>query len=194
MLKTIKKAYKQAKPSAKDVGYDRLDFLRKIIGAEQLTLNEVARECGVSSTAMSSSFITGDMRLSFIRKIADRCGYELEFYLTRDKNEVEYPEKRMMPGEVTVYSEKIISNLAFLLVALKRYEISISKFSQLVPCAPTTIYSWLNNDDMYISRLYQLAYFLDMYLVIDLKKIPPADYGLTPKIVTRINYRSNIDY
>lgn len=196
MAKTYIKSAKKLKPKEKDLPYKRLAFLREYMASQGISVKDAGEVCGMTGPAISAAFKADDMKISNVIKIIESAGFVLNIFLTTDSTVLLFPERR--PNfDAVFYNNKKLDRLAFLYYFLNIQKISIPALAEKIGAGQATIYYAFQQDNILMSRLYQIAEVLGCSLLISVNKKEDAkredDSNILkkgPNIVIELNHRS----
>lgn len=150
---------------------DRLSFLKIFMAEHGITQKEVATLFDRSKCAVSHMFTAAnDMRISEIEKIFESRGCYLKFSITRDPNEnVDKYTLAQSDYLTTASSELVRPRLYFIMIAMKRYDVSRERLATLLGIKSSTIRYWLYvANDTYISKVMDVAKALGCHLKVQI--------------------------
>ena len=146
----------------------RLDFLRALLRASGVTLNELADHFNVSRVTVGNWFKVDDIRLSLAEEICEYCGYSLNLSLCRSPYEQDAPVHHL--GRRAMQFER--RHLPFLCVAMAREHVTSQEIANRLGLYYTTVHRWFDKNDMFLSRVEEVADVLDLSVRID---VTPLD-------------------
>lgn len=163
-----------------NLNYRRLRFLDDFCNTANLNYSDIAKICGLAHTSVSHWFEVDDCRLSVCHKLIEGKGFKLTIYLTRDVNEIDSKVAIDMTDmlDFDEAGRYIPKRLGFLAVAMKRYGIKRMQLAKDMQIAYTSLKAYFINDDMYVSRLFQIADLCDFSVIINISK---KESDITPE-------------
>lgn len=136
--------------------YKRLGFFLDFINAAKISYEDVATNCGLCRPTIYHWLRRDDTKLSYIQSVIESCGYKLTILMTRDNFETENTiGLRSLTRDQAGKLE--LKRLAFLDLALDRYNVSKLELADLLGMSPMGVKTWWVNQDIHISRIYQIA-------------------------------------
>ena len=161
----------------------RLDFLRALLRASGITLNELADHFGVSRVTVGYWFRIDDMHISLIRRICEYCGYDFELSLCHSAYEREEPVLHL--GRRAMQYER--RSLPFLCIAMARDHISSQDIADRLGICYSTVHRWFDANDMYLSRIVTVAEAFDLSIRIIVRPLDAHRYA--GERASRVEYR-----
>lgn len=168
-------------------GNSRLQFLTDFIAATHTDAPQIAEMLQISKNSVYSWFSekTDDVRLSQAMEIIDKRGYVLNISLFRP-GDSETPLVTDLKKLIDSSCGKAkLKRMSFLFVTLDRYNVSIKELTKAINVTYTTFRYWCCNDDLMISRIYQIADILGLSIIFDIKRKAgtrlPEEEGLQNK-------------
>ncbi len=161
----------------------RLDFLRALLRASGITLNELADHFNVSRVTVGNWFKVDDIRLSRAKEICEYCGYSFSLSICRSPYEQDAPVHHL--GRRAMQYER--RHLPFLCVAMAREHVTSQEIANRLGLYYTTVHRWFDKNDMFLSRVEDVADVLDSSVLID---VTPLDTPCgSDEHATRLEFR-----
>lgn len=137
----------------------RLDFLTEFMTLRHIDTMDIAEKLNITRTSVYCWFrdSTDDVRLSYATRIIEDEGFNLQIQLFRDEKDLNEPFYAKVNDLVTENGDIRLSRLSFLSLTLRRYGITIKDVTSKMGVNTSNWRYWLRNDDIYLSRIYQLA-------------------------------------
>lgn len=163
---------KKPEPTVKT--HSRLQFLSDFMAATHTDAPQVAEMLQITRNSVYTWFNekTDDVRLSQAMEIIDRKGYALNISLFRP-GDTETPLitdlKKLIDNSC---GKAKLKRMSFLFIALDRYNISIKTLVKEIDVRYTTFRYWCGNDDIMISRIFQIADVMGLSIVFDIRRKP----------------------
>lgn len=124
-----------------------LKFLGDFMSAVGLNTTTAAEKIGITQVSVYYWLKKDDARLSTVEKLIEACGYSLNIELVSTQ-----PEES---DNVIIIEKNHERRLSFLSDALSNQD--KEKVAKAIGIGFSTIYYWLEHDDMFISYIYQIA-------------------------------------
>ncbi len=148
----------------------RLQFLHTLLEALNITKVDVAKKMGVTPQNLFNYMRKDDMKLSYAQEIVASLGYKLSVRLEKPGDNTQ----RIISDIEELIGEDGMLRLAFLKVALRKYDISRVEIAEKLNLSADGVARWFRVDDILISYLYQIAEACDMEVVFQMKKAAEA--------------------
>ncbi len=154
--------------------FKRLQFLLDLIGLTGVGYDEIASKLGLSRPVIYSAMKEDDMNLSRAEAICQILGCEVSFSLFKPGSNAYYQlnGKEILLGDGQGYKLK---RLAFLSAYLESKGISRTALAEKLCLGWSTVATWFRNDDIKISRLFQIAKVLGTSVGVNMLIQGPAD-------------------
>ena len=148
--------------------FKRLQFIVDLIGLRGLNYDAVAALLGLSRPIIYTAIREDDMLLSRAEAICEVLDSSLTITLSLD------PGKDGITTAIdpslmihTPYGFKL-KRLAFLSLFMARYGISRGEIARRTGLSPSTVATWFQNDDIKISRLFQVIDAIGASIRVDI--------------------------
>lgn len=114
--------------------------------------SDVAEKIGCSRGTVRRWLREDDIRLSKLKAIADAYGLNLEI-------QYDYPKENRYKSLLECLRDEKMEQLgeSFLLLALYYTKTSQKRLAELLGVSRRTIYKWINQGDMTLKQVYQVA-------------------------------------
>lgn len=155
----------------------RLDFLTEFMTLRHIDTTDIAEKLNITRTSVYCWFrdSTDDVRLSYATRIIEDEGFNLQIQLFRDEKDLNEPFYAKVNDLVTDGGDIRLSRLSFLSLTLRRYGITIKDATSRMGVNTSNWRYWLKNDDIYLSRIYQLADVCGLNIRFLITQKPSAD-------------------
>ena len=164
-------------------GFQPLAFLEHMINFSGKSLTEIGDAIGLTGSALSYIFLTGDTRLSLAERIASACGFSLSI-------EFRDPAYNAKILEYDQRDRERYGRLGFISAALQYRGLSRAQLADMLGRDVSTARYWFRSEDIVLSYIYRIAKRLDLDVVITAKqRILEAEDG-KPKVTTIISSKS----
>ena len=144
---------------SKDRMPKRLDFLTEFMTLRHIDTTDIAEKLNITRTSVYCWFrdSTDDVRLSYAARIIEDEGFNLQIQLFRNEEDLKEPFYAKASDFLTDNGDIRLSRLSFLSLTLRRYGLTIKDVTSRMGVNISNWRYWLKNDDIYLSRIYQLA-------------------------------------
>lgn len=144
---------------SKDRMPKRLDFLTEFMTLRHIDTTDIAEKLNITRTSVYCWFrdSTDDVRLSYATRIIEDEGFNLQIQLFRNEEDLKEPFYAKVSDFLTDDGDIRLSRLSFLSLTLRRYGFTIKDVTSRMGVNISNWRYWLKNDDIYLSRIYQLA-------------------------------------
>lgn len=151
------------KPKA---NFDRMKILRDFMKTNNLTYEDVAAVVGATGPSMNVSVNNkNDIKLSKLVKIFRHYNYTTSILIYRRKEDLNTTVQ--LDNKTLLSFNGVGMPLLFpLIVAMKRYNISVAKIADSLHVATGSINYYFDKDDISMSRLLQIVDAMDCNLYI----------------------------
>lgn len=137
----------------------RLDFLTEFMTLRHIDTTDIAEKLNITRTSVYCWFrdSTDDVRLSYAARIIEDEGFTLQIQLFRNEEDLKEPFYAKASDFLTDDGSIRLSRLSFLSLTLRRYGFTIKDVTSKMGVNISNWRYWLKNDDIYLSRIYQIA-------------------------------------
>lgn len=139
----------------REAGYSRLRFLSSFLRSQGLLHEDAARMLGMSRVGFGHYFIVDDMLLSVAQRVVNLQGYDLA---------INFVHK----GEIIESCIGPEARLAFLDEMRRALHLTKTELASSLNIGYSAVRHWFQNDDIYISRIFQLSEALGLDLDISI--------------------------
>lgn len=156
-------------------GMKKLDWFFAFLGMIHVSMEEAANILNYRRNTIQYWKQTDDVNLSLIMKIVDALGFYLDIKIWRGDSweEVSTITKREMSRLVPGKREPHC--LAPLVAAMCLYDFTAFRLAKMMNLWVTTVRYWLDQDDIAISRLFEIVEAMDCHLMIRVIKKDDID-------------------
>ena len=146
-----------------------LKFLTEFMRQMGLGIEDVAEAAGVLTNSARRWFLTDNMSLSKVMKVAEHFGYDIiieyeikETVINRTKIIIEEP-RRISDVDTT-------KRLSFIRVAMSRAGITTTQLAEKLGCIRGAVQKFFQTDDTSVANIYKIAEAFDWTVKITFKK------------------------
>lgn len=162
----------------------RLSFLRRFLKST-LQKHKSIPATIINPGTLKMAFLHDDMRVSLAKRIVAHFGYVLQFRMTPKT----IPRKKARRNK----DRHPYENLGFLRSFLGEAKISQAEFGERLGLTRFSVTYWFKEDDIRISRLYEIAYLWNADLFITISLQQPHSNNPTPSCNTKIILDETVD-
>ena len=154
-------AFTESSRRPKVTGFKRLQFLSDIIALRRARIDDLSAALHLSRPILYTCLREDDMNLSRAEEIFSILNAELNFSFFKPDDEVEYriSGREIVRGDDGRFHFR---RLAFITAYLTANGIAASELSRKMGLSDATLGTWIRQDDVKISRLFQMAEVLGL--------------------------------
>lgn len=171
MAKSTSRIYKKTKKE--EINYSRIQFFKYFILSHNLSQKDVANILGITPPAIAASFASDDIKFSYIKKIVNYLGYEINIWLTKENSEIEDSCSRPEISPCYMASQRRLENLSFLYYAMNRYGFSAISLAKACGMSQGALYYSFREDDIMFATIYDIAKAMECSIVISIEQKEP---------------------